>query len=239
MTRLEWERSRKPHEMLKSLGPKLAGRKFQLFLCAAGRRLLEDAPDDTLEKAVRNIERFTDGEIDATDFRIEESRLVARVARERHQELQYGSAHLIFRAIQAVLAADMQHSLQTLFDYGRQIVERDRTADERQESRVALDLALGQMVRDLFPPPDREYVHRPAFAGGGLLLPDGEVFHVPENARLIADGIQQDQAFDRLPILADALEDSDCPDRDWLDHLRYGTNHARGCWALDLVLGRG
>lgn len=231
MTRLEWERSRKPHEMLKALGPKLAGRKFQLFLCAAGRRLLEEAPDDTLEKAVRNIERFTDGEIDATDFRLEEQRLVARVARERHQVLEYGSADLIFRAIQAVLAADMQSSLQTLFDYGRQIVDR-------RETRGALDVALGHMVRDLFPPPDCEYVHRPSFAGGGMLLPDGEVFHVPENARLIANGIQQDQAFDRLPILADALEDADCPDRDWLDHLRFGTNHARGCWALDLVLGR-
>jgi hypothetical protein len=40
-----------------------------------------------------------------------------------------------------------------------------------------------------------------------------------------------------LPVLADALEDEGVTDADVLAHLRGGGEHARGCWALDLVLG--
>jgi hypothetical protein len=43
---------------------------------------------------------------------------------------------------------------------------------------------------------------------------------------------------DRLVILADALEDAGCTDRDILDHLRGPGPHVRGCWALDLILDR-
>lgn len=45
--------------------------------------------------------------------------------------------------------------------------------------------------------------------------------------------------FDRLPILADALEDAGCDNTDILDHLRRPNSHVRGCWALDLILGKG
>jgi hypothetical protein len=45
------------------------------------------------------------------------------------------------------------------------------------------------------------------------------------------------RAFDRLPVLADALDDAGCADAELLGHLRAPTPHARGCWALDLLLG--
>ncbi len=92
----------------------------------------------------------------------------------------------------------------------------------------------------------------------------------------LAQGIYDDRAFDRMPILADALEEAGCTDTDILNHLRGGdmhkecpqcvdyspcpeTNaiecgrcdgtfvvpdedtqpiHARGCWVLDLILGK-
>jgi hypothetical protein len=41
-----------------------------------------------------------------------------------------------------------------------------------------------------------------------------------------------------LPILADALEDAGCADPELLDHCRAGGKHVRGCWVLDLMLGR-
>jgi hypothetical protein len=47
----------------------------------------------------------------------------------------------------------------------------------------------------------------------------------------------ENRAFKCLPILADALEDAGCADRDILDHLRGPGPHVRGCWALDLLLG--
>ena len=54
----------------------------------------------------------------------------------------------------------------------------------------------------------------------------------------LAAGIYEDRAFDRLPILADSLEDAGCTNADILTHLRGPGPHVRGCWALDLVLGK-
>jgi len=54
----------------------------------------------------------------------------------------------------------------------------------------------------------------------------------------IAEAIYTDRAFDRLPILADALEDAGCTDAAILDHCRQPGEHARGCWVVDLVLGK-
>ncbi len=54
----------------------------------------------------------------------------------------------------------------------------------------------------------------------------------------LATGIYAEKAFDRLPILADALQDAGCDCDDLLSHLRSDGPHVRGCWALDLVLGQ-
>jgi hypothetical protein len=54
----------------------------------------------------------------------------------------------------------------------------------------------------------------------------------------LAQQIYARRAFGRLPVLADALEDAGCADRGLLDHLRGPGPHARGCWALDLLLAR-
>jgi hypothetical protein len=47
-----------------------------------------------------------------------------------------------------------------------------------------------------------------------------------------------ERSFDLLPILADALEDAGCRDPDILGHLRGGGPHVRGCWVIDLLLGK-
>ena len=44
--------------------------------------------------------------------------------------------------------------------------------------------------------------------------------------------------FSPLPILGDALEDAGCDNADILDHCRGPGLHARGCWVLDLVIGK-
>jgi hypothetical protein len=54
----------------------------------------------------------------------------------------------------------------------------------------------------------------------------------------IASGIYTGRAFEDMPVLGDALEDAGCANADVLDHCRGGGRHARGCWALDLVLNR-
>jgi hypothetical protein len=54
----------------------------------------------------------------------------------------------------------------------------------------------------------------------------------------VARAIYDDPAFDRLPILADALLDAGCDDEPILEHCRGPGPHVRGCWVVDLVLGK-
>jgi hypothetical protein len=54
----------------------------------------------------------------------------------------------------------------------------------------------------------------------------------------LAQSIIDDGAFDRLPILADALEDAGCDTADILAHCRGGGEHVRCCWVVDLLLGK-
>jgi hypothetical protein len=54
----------------------------------------------------------------------------------------------------------------------------------------------------------------------------------------LARGIYEDRAFDRLPLLADALMDAGCDDEQLIGHCRSDGPHVRGCWVVDLVLGK-
>ncbi|HYT88796.1 MAG TPA: hypothetical protein VEL76_08820 [Gemmataceae bacterium] len=54
----------------------------------------------------------------------------------------------------------------------------------------------------------------------------------------LAQTIYDQRCFQDLPILADALEEAGCTNADILDHLRGPGPHVRGCWAVDLILGK-
>jgi hypothetical protein len=54
----------------------------------------------------------------------------------------------------------------------------------------------------------------------------------------LAEAIYEELAFDRLPILADALEDAGCTNEAVLHHCRVPAEHVRGCWLLDAILGK-
>ena len=54
----------------------------------------------------------------------------------------------------------------------------------------------------------------------------------------LAQAIYTEKSFDRLPIVADSLLDAGCTDQAILDHCRSAGPHVRGCWVVDLVLGK-
>jgi hypothetical protein len=84
---------------------------------------------------------------------------------------------------------------------------------------------LAALLRDLFWNPFRRLKFIPAWRTSDVLL--------------LARGIYDDRAFDRMPILADALQDAGCGSEDVLDHCRAPDQaHTRGCWVVDLVLGK-
>ncbi len=80
------------------------------------------------------------------------------------------------------------------------------------------------LIRDIFGNPFRPVVANPAWLTPTVVS--------------IASAIYAERAFDRLPILADALEEAGCADADLLLHGRQPGEHVRGCWAVDLVLGK-
>ncbi|WP_246523190.1 hypothetical protein [Gemmata palustris] len=59
-----------------------------------------------------------------------------------------------------------------------------------------------------------------------------------ETATLLAQQMYESREFSALPILADALQDAGCSNADILNHCHGESLHVRGCWVVDLVLGR-
>jgi len=57
-------------------------------------------------------------------------------------------------------------------------------------------------------------------------------------AIMMAQGMYESRDFGAMPILADALQDAGCDNDDVLTHCRGTGPHVRGCWVVDLVLGK-
>jgi anti-anti-sigma factor len=58
-------------------------------------------------------------------------------------------------------------------------------------------------------------------------------------AVVLAEGMYESRDFAAVPILADALRDAGCDSEEILNHLRDPEQvHVRGCWVVDLVLGK-
>ncbi|HEY1191218.1 MAG TPA: hypothetical protein VGE74_26525 [Gemmata sp.] len=94
--------------------------------------------------------------------------------------------------------------------------------DARRVSKKAGKLAECGLVRCVFGNPFRPATFDPAWR--------------TPTAVALARGIYADRAFDRMPILADALMDAGCNDTEILGHCRTGEPHARGCWVIDGLL---
>jgi hypothetical protein len=99
---------------------------------------------------------------------------------------------------------------------------------EGKETLLAEQAAQASLLRDVIGNPFRP---RPTLDPAWLRWNDGTV------ARL-ARGIYEERRFQDMPILHDALLDSGCDNQDILDHCEGPGPHVRGCWVLDLLLGK-
>jgi hypothetical protein len=100
-----------------------------------------------------------------------------------------------------------------------------QAVEARAAARDAEQRAQADLVRDIFGNPFRPVAIDPSWLTATVVA--------------MARGIYDDRAFDQLPILADALQDAGCEDANILDHCRRSGPHARGCWVIDLLTGRG
>jgi hypothetical protein len=91
----------------------------------------------------------------------------------------------------------------------------------RSRTKQALQEAYRQLV-DLVPPKNIRL--DPAW--------------LTSTVKQLAQSIYDDRAFERMPILADALEDAGCDNPDVLNHCRSAGEHVRGCWVVDAMLDK-
>ncbi|HEY1192447.1 MAG TPA: hypothetical protein VGE74_32790 [Gemmata sp.] len=89
----------------------------------------------------------------------------------------------------------------------------------------AEELAQTELLRDIFGNPFRPVTFLPEWRTG--------------TAVALALQVYESRDFSAMPILADALQDAGCDSADILDHCRGPGPHVRGCWVVDLVLGKG
>lgn len=54
----------------------------------------------------------------------------------------------------------------------------------------------------------------------------------------VARGMYENRDFSPIPLLADALQDTGCENETILNHCRSAGSHVRGCWVLEMILGK-
>jgi hypothetical protein len=106
----------------------------------------------------------------------------------------------------------------------RSLREQAATDAPSLQRKLAESVFQARLLRDIVRNPFRPVVLNPAWQTSNVVA--------------LAQSIYEDRAFDRLPILADALEDAGCNHADILNHCRQPEEHVRGCWVVDLVLGK-
>ena len=215
MTEIEWESATDPTPMLQFVRGKAASdRKLRLFAAAAFGRLIALLPDPRQRRGMEVLEQLAEGAVTLDACR-------GVVSGVRHaippDEWTPGSPP---PAIHSHYTALMLYREFCSSSIGVHAVHAaDGLADgagERHEQ--------ARLMRCIFGHPFRSRT-----VDARWLVPA-----VVSLARTIYEG----RAFDRLPILADALEAAGCDDSELFAHCRSEGPHVRGCWVVDAMLGK-
>jgi hypothetical protein len=233
--------------MLEFLRRRASDRKVRLFAVACCRRVWASLEHEEFRDAVRKAESFADGLADRDEL-LQAHEKARAIFPRLHGKDSGPAAALTASGFPAPPKSPLERVVDALddpwwedeFDRGDRLAPALVTA--RHAARAAADLqgqrhllrdapaliaerrAQAALVHCLFGNP-----FRPRPACGAWLT---------REIVAIADGIYAERAFDRMPLLADALEASGCPNPDLIEHCRSGRQHARGCWAVDLLLGK-
>ncbi len=212
MTEAEWLNCGYSYDMLDQLAGKASDRKLRLFASACCRALWHFIVDSNCRNAVEMSERFADKLTSAEE--LEEA--ARRSPPGRPSGGSWAPVRLSFarQARRAVLATC-------------QPVAQDAAWETARQSMALIQNLQAHILRDIFGNPFRPAVLDPAW----LRWRDG---FIPQ----VAQSIYDERRFADLPILGDALEDAGCTNIDILDHCHRPGEHVRGCWVLDLLLGK-
>jgi hypothetical protein len=226
MTEAEWRASTDLLVMLVFLRGKVSERKSRLFACACCRLVWHLLPDHC-RRLVEAVERYADNETRPGDlaalFAGYHPHRAAAPGVPGGNQAAEAVGHLGWQSRRGTDAGGERHWL-TSGDVARSAAESLAKSIPWREAR-RLERRLLQDICGPLP-------FRPVSADPSWLSWNGGT--VPK----VAKAIYQERAYDRLPVLADALEEAGCTDQEVLEHCRGPGPHARGCWVLDLLLGK-
>ena len=248
MTEAEWLACKEPRTMLAFLTMTATERKLRLFACACCRRISHLLSDDRSLDAIGIGERCADGDLTEEEFETagyEAAIALVHAENEAREALTVGEngsmeedsrAEAITHAAHTAACAvsDIQHAAQAA---ARESEEAIAFADDELDdsgpytARAAhrnlqcgfLQCIFGNAFRPVSIPPVWQTPTVTSLATAAYeerSLPSGEL----------------DPG--RLAVLSDALEEAGCDNSDFLDHLRSPGPHVRGCWVVDLLLGK-
>ena len=245
MTGEEWLTCGSPERMVTDLDStsRIGERKVRLFAAACCRQVWHLLDTEHDQFAVELIERYADQRATAEELQ-QLNREYSRLGQEayrRSQRLRPTSldSDLAYRDSQrfyliSYAATSGSRELGMVVIYTTQCILRERIGYreriEAGDNEVWFQQVDGEeaklsvLFRDIVGNPFRPVAFDPAWRTSTVLA--------------LAEGIYADRAFDRLPILADALEDAGCDHPDILQHCRGEGPHVRGCWIVDLILGK-
>lgn len=233
MTEAQWLTCGDPQPMLESLRGKVTGRKLRLIAVAGCRHVTHLMTDARSRAAVEVAERYADGS--ATEI---ERQAALEAADEVMTEVTLRTPEVYSVSMSAAAAMNAADSDEGFVGPGAELFylvanPLDAIAYEKREqgSDAAAAVrdergALAALLRDVAGP-----------------LPFRPIAFSAEwrtsTAVALARQMYEARDFGAMPILADALQDAGCDGDEILSHLRdTDAPHVRGCWALDLVLGK-
>jgi hypothetical protein len=235
MTEADWLNSSDPKLMLDYLRGKTTDRKLRLFACACCYQLWHLLVDSRSRQAVAFAERFVDQQVtleENNNFAIEWVRsrdAVLKLQYEERKSATTAAARAAFccchvdacgGAINAVEAASTSLARTTAQVARSRVIRKKVLAGAATSSRKRLVILLREIFGNPF---------RPVRVANSQL---------PANVALLAQTIYDKRSFNQIIEVAEGLEKAGCTDQDILDHCRQRGDHVRGCWVLDLILGK-
>jgi hypothetical protein len=204
--------------MIRFLADRVTDRKGKLLEAACLRRIWHLLKTERGRKAVDILERCADG--GATPEQLTEAREDAwqsTIEIPNPEGNQLPETHALGAINFSASLVDMLIRVAEATAWVK-VGTPEAVSEPEQRAQCVL-------VRDIFGNPFRPVMREAAWLTSDVLA--------------LARGIYEERAFDRMPILADALQDAGCNSDDILNHCRDASvTHVRGCWALDLVLNK-